>query len=277
MLRLDKLHPVVSGNKWFKLKYNLEAARQQGKRFVLTFGGAYSNHLAATAAACRLLGFKSIGIVRGERPPQPGATLQMLQREGMELHFISREDYRRKQEHDFLQQLRQRFGDAYIIPEGGHNEAGVKGCEEILPASGGMAFTHICCAVGTGTMMAGLVRSAMPSQIVTGFPALKQAHYLEQEITQYLRPEDADKSWRLFYDYHFGGFAKYNSRLTDFMNDFYREHHVPLDIVYTGKMVYGVLDLVRKDAFPPGSKILLVHSGGLQGNRSLKKGILNYA
>ena len=254
MLRLDLLHPEVSGNKWFKLKYNIEAA---GKRRILTFGGAYSNHIAATAAACSLMGIPCTGIIRGERPAVLSHTLQQAAAKGMQLEFISRENYRLKSTAD--------YPDAYIIPEGGNNEAGAKGCREILTLADTSSFTHILCACGTGTTLAGLISSALPHQQVWGYVVLKGAEYLQDEIP-------AANNWKLVHDYHGGGYAKTSPALFDFINQFYRETQIPLDVVYTGKLVYGF----SQSHFPPGSKILLIHTGGLQGNLSLSPNVLDF-
>ncbi len=275
MMRLDLLHPEISGNKWFKLKYNLEAARAAGKTRIITFGGAYSNHIAATAAACRMVGLQSTGIIRGEAAPQLSHTLQQAQQYGMKLQFISREAYRQKDTYPWDQQ----FPDAYLIPEGGHNAAGVRGCEEILSLVPTQTYTHIMCAVGTGTTLAGLINSALPHQQVMGIVVLKGAAYLRQEITQLLRPQDSSAqplhtNWQLYHNFHIGGYAKATPALIASINDFYSQTQVPLDMIYTAKMVWALRELVQQQHFPAGSRILLVHTGGLQGNLSLPPGVL---
>lgn len=252
MLRLDLLHPEVSGNKWFKLRHNLEAA---GKRTILTFGGAWSNHIAATAAACRLLGRSCIGIIRGEAAPVLSPTLQKAMADGMQLHFVSREAYR-------LKEVPAWATDAYVIPEGGHNALGAKGCEGILPLVQGR-FTHICCAVGTGTTLAGLINSAT-TQEVRGYSVLKGAGYLENEIAMLLHPHITCR-WQLLHDFHFGGYAKTTPVLLDFIKEFYRETQIPLDRVYTAKLVAGFRQQLQTGQFPEGSRVLLIHTGGLQG------------
>lgn len=254
MLRLDLLHPEVSGNKWFKLKHNLAAA---GHRGIVTFGGAYSNHIAATAAACALMGIPCTGIIRGERPAILSHTLQNAAAKGMQLEFVSREAYRIKDS--------SHYPDAYIIPEGGNNEAGVRGCREILSLRDTSQFTHILCACGTGTTLAGLISSALPHQQVLGYVVLKGAEYLQNEIP-------AGNNWQLVHDYHAGGYAKTSPALIGFINQFYRETQIPLDVVYTGKLVYGF----SQSVFPAGSKILLIHTGGLQGNLSLSPNVLDF-
>lgn len=269
MLRLDLLHPEISGNKWFKLRYNLEEARAAGSHHILTFGGAWSNHILAAAAACQMAGMASTGIIRGEAAPVLSRTLQQAQQYGMRLQFVSREDYRQKGRQDW----QARFPGSYIIPEGGHNAAGAKGCREILPLAAYEGFTHIGCAVGTGTTLAGLINSMLPHQNALGFTVLKGAAYLQQEVEQLLevpvRPQ-----WQLLHDFHLGGYARVTPALTDLINAFYKDTGIPLDIVYTGKMVWGFRQLVKQGYFMAGSRILLVHTGGLQGNLSLSPGVL---
>jgi 1-aminocyclopropane-1-carboxylate deaminase len=269
MLRLDLLHPEISGNKWFKLKYNLEAARAAGKTHIVTFGGAWSNHIAATAAACKLAGLPCTGIIRGEAAPVLSRTLQQAQQYGMALHFVSREVYRDKDQRDW----EALFPGSFIIPEGGHNAAGARGCKEILALAPYKNFTHIACAVGTGTTLAGLINSALPHQEVLGFVALKGAGYLQQEVEQLLEPPVLAR-WRLLHEYHLGGYAKVTPGLTALINTFYRETGIPLDIIYTGKMTGGLRQLVQQGYFTAGSRILLIHTGGLQGNLSLAPGVL---
>lgn len=269
--REDLIHPYISGNKYRKLKYNIVEAKRQNVAKLLTFGGAFSNHIAAVAAVGKQFGFETVGVIRGEElavkvPENP--TLQFAVNCGMKLKFVSRESYRQKQEVDFIEELRSEFGNFYVLPEGGTNDLAVKGCEEMLTQADA-AFDYICCAVGTGGTIAGLINSAKPCQKVLGFPALK-ADFLTQEIAKFAPAGN----WDLISDYHFGGYAKVNEQLIGFMNQFYRETSIPLDPVYTGKMVFGVMDLIGKGFFPLGSKVLLIHTGGLQGisgmNRKLK-------
>jgi 1-aminocyclopropane-1-carboxylate deaminase len=266
VLRLDKIHPVISGNKWFKLKYWLEDARTKNKDHILTFGGAYSNHIVATAAAGRMQGWKTTGIIRGERPGILSPTLQQAAEYGMELIFLSREDFRNRK-------LPGGLNDAYIINEGGYGELGVKGAEEILDHCKKDRFTNICCAVGTTTMMAGLIKTAAAEQEVTGFPVLKNPS-AETELLMLLSEHDQKKKFLFVHDYHFGGYAKRTGELIKFMNELHRSTGIPTDFVYTGKLFYAVWDLVKKNLFPPGSHILIIHSGGLQGNQSLPKDLL---
>jgi 1-aminocyclopropane-1-carboxylate deaminase len=260
--REDLLHPFISGNKFRKLKYNLLQAKVENQETVLTFGGAYSNHIAAVAYAGKEQGFKTIGVIRGDELGDKIAenpTLQFAQECGMQFEFVTREAYRLKTEPDFIAKLQQKFGSFYLIPEGGTNEYAIKGCEEILIEEDA-AFDFICCAVGTGGTISGIINSALPHQKVLGFPALK-GDFLKDEIRKFA----ANENWELITDYHFGGYGKVNEELIQFINQFYKQTEVPLDPIYTGKMVFGVIDLIQKNYFPDNAKILLIHTGGLQG------------
>lgn len=272
VLRLDELHPVVSGNKWFKLKFYLEQAQRQRCTALATFGGAYSNHLVATAAAAQRCGLQSVGLVRGEAPPVLSHTLLEAQRCGMSLFFLSRTSYGQKRLPDEVSQAVAN-GKALLIPEGGYGPEGVQGAEDILRQHNTNEYTHIVTAVGTGTTLAGLVAATAPHQQVIGIPVLKNAGSLRTEINRLLPVEKQD-AFVLQHDYHYGGYAKTSAALFDFMNLLYRQTGVPTDFVYTGKAFFAALDLANKNFFPAESKVLLLHTGGLQGNRSLKKGTL---
>jgi 1-aminocyclopropane-1-carboxylate deaminase len=268
VLRLDKIHPVISGNKWFKLKYYLEDARRQHKKKIVTFGGAWSNHIVATAAASAREGLSSAGIIRGEMPAVLSASLLKAKEYGMDLHFISRTDYSEK--------IIPRALDAeqsYFINEGGYGKKGAEGAAGILDYCK-TGFTHCCCAVGTGTMMAGLVNAVLPGQKVIGISVLKNNTEAEKQVQQLLNEEI--KEWQILHDYHFGGYAKFTEVLIQFMNAFFRNTNIPSDFVYTGKLFFAVSDMSQHGFFPPGSNLLLIHSGGLQGNSSLGKGKLIY-
>ena len=276
MKREDEIHPFVSGNKFRKLKYNLTEAKNKKKDTLLTFGGAFSNHIVATAVAANLNGFKSIGIIRGEELASDlketlaeNATLREAKKNGMTFKFISRTVYRDKENADFLNSLKTEFGDFYLIPEGGTNPLAVKGCQEIL-TNQDIIFDYICVAVGTGGTISGVINSLQSHQECIGFPALK-GNFLNNEIKKHAHFND---NWKLLTDYDFGGYAKYNETLIRFMNDFKSQMNILLDPIYTGKMMFGILDLVRNDYFSPNTKILAIHTGGLQGlkgfNRKLK-------
>jgi len=259
--REDLLHPFISGNKYRKLKYNLIVAEQQGFKTLLSFGGAYSNHIAATAYAGKENGFQTIGIIRGEELEQKwktNPTLKFAKEQGMHFKFVSREDYRLKSTTIFLDALAKEFGSFFHIPEGGTNEEAVRGCEEILtPAD--KHFDFICSCVGTGGTIAGLINSANENQKIIGFPALK-GDFLKEDIRKFAKNEN----WKLTTDYAFGGYAKINEALVKFINDFKANTGIPLDPIYTGKMVFGITDMVQNDFFKPGTKILCIHTGGMQ-------------
>lgn len=260
--REDLIHPYISGNKLRKLKYNLAQAKAENQNTLITFGGAFSNHIAATAYAGAAQGFKTIGIIRGEELESEvlvNPTLKFAQECGMQFKFISREDYRHKTEDDFIEKLKQEFGDFYLVPEGGTNLLAVKGCQEILSDEDAQ-YDFLCCAVGTGGTISGLINTVLPHQKVLGFPALK-GDFLKEEIRKFARNEN----WKLITDYHFGGYGKVNLELIAFINQFFVENKIPLDPIYTGKMVFGVMDLIDKNYFPENSKILLIHTGGIQG------------
>ena len=264
--REDLNHPLVSGNKWWKLKYNLEAAIRSNQNTLLTFGGAYSNHIYATAAAAHELGLKSIGIIRGEETKPQNHTLAFAESQGMKLHYVSREAYREKTEAAFIQNLHDRFGDFYLIPEGGTNELAVKGCAEFARQLNNEAeFDYLCLPVGTGGTIAGMIEGFDDSTMIIGFPVLKGANFLEEEI----RKHTSKKNWQLMYEYHFGGYAKVSNELKEFMDQFEKQFNIPLDEVYTAKMMFGIMDLIKKKFFESGSTILGIHTGGLQGRAAI--------
>lgn len=265
--REDELHPYISGNKYRKLKYNLEAARAEGATTLLSYGGAYSNHISALSYAGKRHGFKTIGVIRGEelgRDPvqtyQQNPTLKFAFDQGMQFKFVSRESYRQKHDVGFQEKLREEFGDFFDIPEGGTNALAIKGCEEILKEDD-LGFDHICLAVGTGGTVSGIINSAGQEQHIIGFSSLK-GDFLSKIVAGYTMKRD---NWSLNTEYHFGGYAKINKNLISFINEFYQQTTIPLDPVYTGKMMYGIMDLIRRDYFKRNSKILAIHTGGLQG------------
>lgn len=269
--RDDLLHPYISGNKFRKLKYNLIEAKKLGFEKLLTFGGAYSNHIAATAAAGKEMGFSTVGVIRGEElksKTEDNPTLSLAVSNGMELLFVSREDYRRKDSQDFQKQLKQQFGKVYVLPEGGTNELAVKGCEEILVKED-LDVDYICCAVGTGGTISGLINASGANQRVLGFPALKGS-FLSDDIRKFAKKDN----WELVHGYEFGGYGKISSELVRFLNEFYQQTGIPLDPLYTGKMMFGVMDRIAKGAFPDGAKILAIHTGGLQGIKGMNQLLL---
>ncbi len=264
--REDLIDPFVSGNKFRKLKYNISEALKSNSSRLLTFGGAYSNHIAATAAAGKKYGLKTIGIIRGEelgkeieRTLASNETLKYAVAHGMQLHFVSRDVYKRKEESDFIEHLKVEFGDFYLLPEGGTNSLAIKGCEEILKEED-KDFDYICCSIGTGGTIAGIINASKPNQQILGFPALK-GDWLSSEIKKHT----TKNNWSLVTDYHFGGYAKVNSQLVHFINQFNEKCQIALDPVYTGKMLFGIIDMIENSKFPQNSRILAIHTGGLQG------------
>jgi len=262
-IKLEYLnHKYISGNKFRKLKYNFVEAKKQKKDTIVTFGGAYSNHIAAVAAAGKEFKFKTIGIIRGEELTSQtdlNPTLTFARLQGMKLLFITREAYKEKSSDHFLQNLKAKYGDFYLIPEGGTNELAVRGCEEILTLDD-KKYDYICCPVGTGGTISGLINASGDHQTVLGFPALK-GDFLQEDISKFVKKDN----WHLMTNYHFGGYAKINEELISFINQFKRANTIPLDPIYTGKMMYGVMDLLKKGFFKKDDRILAIHTGGLQG------------
>lgn len=258
VLRLDLIHPEISGNKWFKLKYNLQQAKNENKNTILTFGGAFSNHIAATAFACKEAALNCIGIIRGEESSINNPTLSFAKSNGMALHFISRNDYQKKRESDFLNTIEQQFPNCYVVPEGGDNSLGQKGCEEILNDQT-KEFDFIFCAYGTGTTFKGLAKSALPHQKVYGINVLK--YEANSDLL----------SGTVFNNYHFGGYAKHTDELLNFKRSFEKAYHIPLDYVYTAKAFYAAFDFINQGKISKDKKIVLIHSGGLQGNKGYEE------
>lgn len=268
--RLDLIHPQVSGNKGYKLKYNLQEARKQQKSTLLTFGGAYSNHIYATAAAGREAGFKTIGVIRGEEHLPLNPTLKFATEAGMHLHYMDRTTYRNKKSAEVIDKLRHDLGDFYLIPEGGSNALAVKGCTEILPEVE-LDFDVVTTACGTGGTLAGLVAHLDPNIQALGFPALKGGDFLYQDIAQLLDDyytleglPDTRQDYKLVTDYHFGGYAKKKPALEQFIADFEQKHQIPIEWIYTGKMFYGLYDLISQNHFEAGTTIVALHTGGLR-------------
>ncbi len=272
ILRADVLDPVVSGNKWFKLQFYVRDAMAAGKTTLATFGGPYSNHIIATAKYGASMGLNTVGFIRGEKPTTLSPTLTDAIQHGMTLHFVSREDFEQREK---IIEKNQDPNWAWV-PEGGYGITGAEGAKSMLTIKDSSSYDTIICAVGTGTMMAGLIKAAAPHQKVTGLSVLKNNISIDAAIKALLTKEEANKNFEMIHDYHFGGYAKHKPALIDFMNECYKKMELPLDFVYTAKLMYGVRDLATKGKFEPSSKILVIHSGGLQGNRSFKKGTLRF-
>ncbi len=277
MKRDDLIHTEISGNKWRKLKYNLLKAKSQNKKMIITLGGAYSNHIAATAALGKEFGIKTKGIIRGDEFKELNSTLKKAEANGMELEFISREHYAERNEDWFKQEVLERHEQALFVPEGGANYLGMQGCAEIVQEIN-LDFDYICTSAGTGTTASGLSMGLKENQRLLIFPSLKGASFLHDEIEKQLywalldeesAKEQSEKS-TLFLDYHFGGYAKVNIELIEFMRSFYAKTQIKLDPVYTAKMVFGVYDLIEKNYFKKGNKLVLLHTGGLQGIRGIE-------
>lgn len=256
------IHPTVSGNKYRKLKYNLQKAQSENYKGILTFGGAFSNHIAATAAAGQALTIPTVGIIRGEELASKielNSTLKYAKSCGMHLEFVSRTVYKQRSDPAYLKTLLEKFENFYMIPEGGTNALAIRGCQEILTEED-LTFDVICCAVGTGGTISGLINSSLPTQKIIGFPALKGG-FLSEDIRKFA----TQTNWELWEDYHFGGYAKVDSKLITFMNHFKATYNIPLDPVYTAKMMYGIFDAIQTGKIPKEAKILAIHTGGLQG------------
>jgi len=268
--REDLIHKHISGNKWRKLYYNLQVAKEQGLSKIVTFGGAFSNHIVATASAGKEFGFQTIGFIRGEEHRPLNSSLQYAQDCGMNLYYVDRTSYREKDSLEFREKYLSDLKDYYLIPEGGTNEWAVKGCEEILTEIQ-EDFDVVCCACGTGGTISGIINSLKGHQKALGFPALKGGDFLIEEIKKYVH----NSQWELMTDYHFGGYAKVDASLITFMNEFKKKHHIPLDPVYTAKMMFGLWDLIEKDYFRRGSTIVAIHTGGLQGIAGMNERLKN--
>ena len=269
VLRLDELHPIVSGNKWFKLKYYLQQAQEQSAGIIASFGGPYSNHLVALAFAAKKYNIQSVGYVRSNEDEPITPTLQEAKQYGMHLNFLGRNNFQ------FLKTELLKNNDennTYFVDEGGYGNLGAKGAATILSNTLTNNYSHIVCAVGTGTMMAGLINAANPHQHVIGIPVLKNEATIRNEITQLITFKETP--FTLLHDFHLGGYAKTNQAQFDFMNQLWTTEKIPTDIVYTSKLFMAVKSLVANNYFSPTAKILMIHSGGLQGNRSLPAGTL---
>lgn len=275
ILRLDLLHPQLSGNKWYKLRLNLQAAKEQGHGTVLSFGGAYSNHLHALSAAGKMHGFKTIGVVRGEPAEPVNATLTFARQQGMELYHVARADYKLKSSADFLARLRERYGDFFLIPEGGANIAGVQGCADInellnwsappAAATSSSSERVVALACGTGTTLAGLLLGRRDDYRILGVAALKGG-FLENDVRAALQSCGvADPgNWRITQEWHGGGYARFSPELLDFIRGFQHRTGVPLEPVYTGKLLLGLYRMLERGEFPRGTEIIAIHTGGLQ-------------
>ncbi|UYW00567.1 pyridoxal-phosphate dependent enzyme [Flavobacterium agricola] len=269
--RDDLLHPFISGNKFRKLKHNIEIVKQNKFKGILTFGGAFSNHIAATAAAGFAYSIPTVGVIRGEEwqfKSDENPTLLFAKQNGMHLHFFSRDKYRNKQDVSVIQELQNLFPDYYFVPEGGSNKLAVLGCEEIINPEQDAKFDYVCCAAGTGATISGIYNQLQPHQKAIAFMALNDYSVLDAVVNW---TTNRRNDLYFCFDYNLGAYAKINDALIAFINDFFNKFGIPLDPIYTGKMFFGIIDLIDKQIIAPGSQILAIHTGGLQGIDGINK------
>ena len=272
LLRLDLLHPIVSGNKFYKLRHYIEFALAKGVSTVASFGGPYSNHIVALAYTAKEAGLKSIGYIRTNADEPMTPSLKEAKAYGMELVYLGRMDFQSKKE--AILQSSESNTDCYFIDEGGYGIVGAKGAATILTENNTTQYDYIICAVGTGTMLAGIINAAEPNQKIIGIPVLKNEGSIESEINALL--EDKNRPYTLLHQFHQGGYAKTNPMMLDFMNRLWDAEKIPTDIVYTSKLLFGMAQLIKENYFEKNATILVIHSGGLQGNRSLPEGSLKF-
>lgn len=266
--RDDLIHPLITGNKWRKLRLNLAAAKQTGHRALLTFGGAFSNHIHALACAGQLFGFDTVGIIRGEPCTPLNPILAHAVASGMRLHYMDRQTYRRKSEPDIVARLQSEFGDFYLIPEGGSNTAGVAGCHNIVTELDAQLHGHydaVVCACGTGATLAGIAAALGPGKKAIGISVLRGHTGLDADIAGWIKERRPSFSnvWCVHQDYHHGGYAKHTPQLRDFVRTFHERHGIPIEPVYTGKMFFALYELIKAGTFARGSTIVAVHTGGV--------------
>lgn len=272
--REDLTHPIISGNKWRKLKYNLIYAKENGYKTLLSFGGAYSNHIHAFSKAGELFGFNTIGIIRGEETLPLNSTLSSAKESGMKIEYVSRTDYRKKRELDFIENLKEKFGDFYLVPEGGTNNLAIKGCTEIINNII-IDFDYVVSACGTGGTLSGLICGLNGNKRVLGIPALKGADFLNNEIENYVYNYTGKyfDNWELKLDFHFGGFAKIDKPLFVFMREFEKINQIKIEPIYTAKMLFAVKSLIENNEIPENSTVIALHTGGLQGKSGMQQKI----
>lgn len=266
--RDDLLHPFINGNKWFKLKYNLIKAAENNINQLLTFGGAYSNHISSFSYACKLFGFDGIVVIRGEEYPKLNPTLEFVVNNGVKIHYVSRKMYRNKYDENLLNELKNQYGDFFLIPEGGSNQLAVEGCSEIV-SNIELNFDFIFTACGTAGTLTGIAKSLKENQKAVGVAVLKGANFLIDEVRRL--SENQKINFEILLNYPFGGYAKFNDELINFIKEFYIKHQIIIEPIYTGKLFFAVYDLINKGYFPKNSRIVVYHSGGLQGYQGLKK------
>ncbi len=275
-LRTDLSNPIISGNKWFKLKYNLAEIKNKRKSTLLTFGGAYSNHIHAVALAGKLLNIKTIGIIRGEEYNPLNPTLSYAKENGMNIYYVNRKTYRERINHEFIQSLHKQFGEFYLLPEGGTNLLALKGCSEITDHID-IDYDLVCCACGTGGTLAGIISGMDEKKRVLGFAVLKGADFLKKDIEKLVFEYRRNKfsNWGVNQNFHFGGYAKINLELLKFVKRFKEINNIPIEPIYSGKVFYGIFSLIKENYFKRGETIVAIHSGGLQGLAGLNEKFQN--
>ncbi|GAB0110888.1 1-aminocyclopropane-1-carboxylate deaminase/D-cysteine desulfhydrase [Pseudoalteromonas distincta] len=266
--RDDLLHPLISGNKWRKLKYNLAHMKELNKTELLTFGGAFSNHIHACAAAGKEFNIQTHAIIRGPELDSNNPTLQFAKQCGMQLHVVNRIEYKQRYDQRYLEALQGRFPNAFIIPEGGTNEHALLGCKELVHSL--PEHDYLVCPTGSGGTLAGLIEGSEANTHIIGIAVLKQAQYLNAEVKKLSSKAKKQDNWQLLTDFHDGGYGKFSPALWQFCQEMNHTYNLPLEPIYSGKMMYALWKLIEQDYFPPGSKIIAVHTGGLQGLNGLK-------
>ena len=284
LLRLDVLHPIVSGNKFYKLRFYIAEAIENGVSTVASFGGPYSNHIVALAFTAKEAGLKSIGYIRTNEDEPITPSMAEAKGYGMELVYLGRTDFQTKKA-SILETMDAK-SDMYLIDEGGYGTIGAKGAATILSENETAHYDYIVCAVGTGTMLAGIAHAALPHQKIIGIPVLKNEGSIEAEINALLLDKNdlnydsnnynKNRSYTLLHQFHQGGYAKTNPMMFDFMNRLWDAENIPTDIVYTSKLLFAIEQLLQENYFEKDASILVIHSGGLQGNRSLPDGTLKF-
>jgi len=265
--REDLIHNIVSGNKWRKLKYNFEYIKKNNTKTILTFGGAYSNHLHALSWLAKKNKINSIGLVRGEESSKINPTLSFCLQNKMKLYFLDRTTYRKsKYDNEVINNLKEKYKKIYILPEGGFNDFGIKGCEEIMDEVPD-DFNIIACSIGTGCTAIGIIKSLNINQNFLGFTSFKNSNFINQTIGGYI---NSNSNWKIKSDYNFGGFGKINIELKNFINYFESSYKIKLDPIYTSKLFFGLFDMISKNKFKKESRILVLHTGGLQGLQGIK-------
>ena len=264
--RDDLNHPFLSGNKWHKLKYNLVAASEDGFDTILTLGGAYSNNIYALAAAGKMFGFNTIGVIRGHERLPLNPTLSFAIDSGMRIYYLDKDSYRKRGSNSFFKTLRDKYGKFYLIPEGGTNSLGVKGASEII-LNVTDNYDYVSCACGTGGTLAGIITGLAGKAQVLGFSVLKDGNFLIEDVEKMVFQSSGCEydNWDINLDYHFVGYAKINSELINFISRFEKINNIKIEPIYTGKLFYGIYELIRTGYFKRGETILAIHTGGLQG------------